>query len=104
MLVVKLGEDMYARWSGALGCPASDIVWRARAVELWGATRVARADELSATNPPAVIVRGNRAGENESTISLDRIKLRFLHPEWRQHTVTVGRRGFARSVADSDFG
>lgn len=84
--VAKLAEDTYCEWSTVVDAPVSWVVNRAQAVEEWTEERVARADAngtsiqadpwgstYPAGSTPEEIVRGNRAGEGESTITVEEI-------------------------------
>lgn len=79
--VAKLADDKYCEWSTVVDAPVSYITSRDYAVQSWGEERVARADAngtsiqdgYPAGTTPGEIVSGNRAGENETTISVAEI-------------------------------
>lgn len=79
--VAKLADDAYVEWSTVVDAPVSWVHARAEAVEEWSEERVARADangtssldDYPAGSTPEEIVRGNRAGPNESEIPVEGI-------------------------------
>lgn len=79
--VARLADDKYCEWSTVVDCPVSWVVDRERAIELFTLVRVARADRngtsildgYPAGSSPEEIVCGNRAGENETELTLERI-------------------------------
>ena len=79
--VAKLGEDKYCEWSSVVDAPVSWVMDRASAVFHMTEERVARADRhgtsildgYPAGTTPEEIVRGNRAGQNETEMSLAEI-------------------------------
>lgn len=83
--VAKLGEDAYCEWSTVVDAPVSWVVPRVNAVEGWTEERVARADRngtsildgYPAGKTPEEIVRGNRAGPDESELTVAEILARY---------------------------
>lgn len=79
--IAKLGDDAYCEWSTIVDAPVSWVVSRESAVAEWGPTRVERADRngtsildgYPAGNTPEEIVRGNRAGPDESVLTAKQI-------------------------------
>lgn len=79
--VAKLAEDTYVEWSTVMDAPVSWVENREGAVSRWTEERVARADnngtslldEYPAGQTPEEIVSGNRAGPEESTLTVDEI-------------------------------
>jgi hypothetical protein len=79
--VAKLGENAYCEWSTVVDAPLTYIATRADAVRAWGEDRVTRADRngtsildgYPAGRTPDEIVRGNRAGPDESELTVAEI-------------------------------
>jgi hypothetical protein len=79
--VAKLADDAYVEWSTVVDAPVSWIHKRDEAVREWGAERVVRADVngtsildgYPAGSTPEEIVRQNRAGPDETCISVAEI-------------------------------
>jgi hypothetical protein len=79
--VAKLADDAYVEWSTVVDAPVSWVLSRPRAIGEWGHLRVLRADkngtsildDYPAGSTPEEIVRGNRAGPQETEISVDEI-------------------------------
>lgn len=91
---MKLGDDKYVEWGSAVDAPISYVVDRETAVKAaspWnlnedgvhrdlvvGEERIARADETGTSAidvdvPVEEFIRGNRAGRNETELSLEEI-------------------------------
>jgi hypothetical protein len=76
--VAKLADDAYVEWSTVVDAPLSWVLSRQRAIGEWGHMRVLRADkngtsildDYPAGETPDEIVRGNRAGPQETEISV----------------------------------
>lgn len=80
--IVRLAEDEYVEWSTVVDAPVSYAITRAEAVEAFGASRIARADEkgTSYLSPPYTLqdfLDCNRAGEDESHIGLEEMRRRY---------------------------
>jgi hypothetical protein len=79
--VAKLGDDAYCEWSTVVDAPVSWVLTRERAVQEFTSSRVARADRYGtslldgypAGETPDEIVRGNRAGQGETELSVGEI-------------------------------
>jgi hypothetical protein len=80
--VAKLADDEYVEWSSITDSPVSWIKTRAEAVEVWSEERVARADKHgdSFQPPDGNVIAGNRAGDNEETLTLDEIRVQYRDP------------------------
>jgi hypothetical protein len=83
--IAKLGDDAYVDWSTVVDAPVSFILTREEAVAEWSEERVARADHhgtsiwdgYPAGSTPDEIVRANRAGPNESELTLEQILVAY---------------------------
>ena len=85
--IAKLGDDQYVDWSEIVDAPVSRVMSREEAVTEYGEDRVARADRTgtSIIDPdslmdgitPEEIIVGNRAGPNETELTLEKILERY---------------------------
>jgi hypothetical protein len=92
--VIRLAADEYVHWSSVVDAPVSYVHTRRQAVAAWTEDRVARADRQvsSIIDPPFYgtaeqAVAGNRAGPDETTLTLDEIRRQY-HPG---HDLPEGR-------------
>lgn len=79
--VAKLADDAYVEWSTVVDAPVSWVQSRQQAIKKWSAQRVDRADHngtsiidgYPAGSTPEEIVAGNRAGPDETEMSVQEI-------------------------------
>jgi hypothetical protein len=85
LIIVKLADDKFVEWSTAWDKPSGRVVSRSEAVDEWGEDRVARADEHWVSlipkqlwcSTPEEAVSCNRAGEDETELTVDEIVERY---------------------------
>lgn len=78
--LVKLADDEYVEWSTVVDAPVTYIMDRDTAIGYRDAETVERTDrkghsafDMAAMSPDDVVL-GNRAGEDEATLSLEQIR------------------------------
>lgn len=79
--IAKLADDAYCEWSTVVDAPTSWVITREHAVAEWGTSRILRADkngtsildDYPAGRTPREIVSGNRAGQNETELTVSEI-------------------------------
>lgn len=82
--IAKLGDDAYVEWSTVVDSPTTFVMPRPEAVAEFGEDRIARADRkgTSLLDDPAVrtpdeIVLCNRAGPDESELTVEQMLAAF---------------------------